>query len=152
MKHRIRAAAIIVKGDSVLLVRHKFPDSDPWVPPGGGVEDSESVYDCAKRETYEETGLTVELGKILYLREFIEPSRAVHQFEIFIFATSFTGEPTLTNNSPDDPDFKYIKDVKFVSKKDMEGLLIYPEELKDKFWRDMAAGKLETQYLGQKFG
>jgi 8-oxo-dGTP diphosphatase len=151
MKHRIRAAAIIIRGDSVLLVKHKFPESESWIPPGGGLEDSESVYDCAKRETYEETGLKVELGQILYLREYVETSRDRHHFEIFILATSFSGEPTLANNSPLDPDYQYIKDVKFLSKRQMRGLTVYPEELKGKFWDDLAAGKLETQYLGQQF-
>jgi 8-oxo-dGTP diphosphatase len=153
MKQRIRSASIIVKDDAVLLVKHKHPVNgfEWWVPPGGGLEDSENIYECAKRETHEETGLTVELGQILYLREFVEPSKSCHHFEVFILAISFTGEPTLANNSPLDPDYAYIKDVQFLTKRQMRGLTVYPKELKDKFWRDLASGKkLETQYLGQQ--
>jgi len=151
MQHRIRSAAIVVKDNTVLLVKHRFPDSgfECWVPPGGGLEDGENIYDCAKRETYEETGLTVELGQILYLREFVELSRARHHFEIFILANSFTGELTMANNSPLDPDYLYIKDVQFLSKQKMQRLNVYPEELKDKFWQDFTPGKRwEMQYLG----
>jgi hypothetical protein len=38
MKHRIRAAAIIVNQNAVLLVNHKHPANgfEWWVPPGGG--------------------------------------------------------------------------------------------------------------------
>jgi ADP-ribose pyrophosphatase YjhB (NUDIX family) len=151
MKHRIRSAAIIVKDNAVLLVKHKNPENgfEWWVPPGGGLEDDESIYDCAKRETYEETGLKVELGQILYLREFAESSRAIHQFEIFILANSFTGELTTANVRPQDLDSAYIKDVQFLSKRQMRGLTVFPEILKDKFWQDFSPGKrLEVQYLG----
>jgi 8-oxo-dGTP diphosphatase len=153
MKHRIRSSAIVIWGDSVLLIKHQDPVTgfEWWVPPGGGLEDGESVYECAIRETYEETGLTVELAQILYLREFVETSKSRHHFEVFILAASFKGEPTLANNSPLDPDYQYIKDAKFLSKQQMRGLTVYPEELKDKFWEDLASGKkLETQYLGQQ--
>jgi 8-oxo-dGTP diphosphatase len=151
MKHRIRAAAIIVKGDAILLVKHKNPDNgfEWWVPPGGGLEDGESIYDCARRETFEETGLKVELGQILYLRESVESSRAIHQFEIFILADSFTGELTTANVRPQDLDSKYIKNVQFFSQRQMQGLSVFPEILKEKFWQDYAPEKkLETQYLG----
>ena len=67
MQHRIRAAAIVVQGDSVLLVQHQHNDLQGgrpwWVPPGGGVEGEESLMDCAQREVLEETGLSVELGQ-----------------------------------------------------------------------------------------
>ena len=77
MKHRIRAAAIVVEGDSMLLVKHQGHGPEDgyvwWVPPGGGVEGEESLEECARRETLEETGLSVELGNIVYVREFLEP-------------------------------------------------------------------------------
>jgi 8-oxo-dGTP diphosphatase len=151
MKHRIRSAAIIVKDNAILLVKHKNPDNgnEWWVPPGGGLEDDESIFECAKRETYEETGLTIELGQILYLRESVDSSRAIHQFEIFILANSFTGELTTANVRPQDLDSAYIKDVRFFSKRQMQGLTVFPEILKDKFWLDFTPGKrLEMQYLG----
>lgn len=47
MRHRIRAAALIVKDDSILLVQHVHPDTGElwWVPPGGGVE-TEILWDA----------------------------------------------------------------------------------------------------------
>ena len=35
---------------------------------GGGLRHPESIYDYARRETFEETGLSVELGNIAYVR------------------------------------------------------------------------------------
>lgn len=154
MIHRIRSAAIIVKDNAVLLVKHRFPERggfECWVPPGGGLDDGESIYDCAKRETYEETGLTVELGPIIYLREFVEVSKARHHFEIYILATSFSGELTMANIPLSDPDFAFIKEVQFLTKHEMQKVTVFPEVLKEKFWQDLSSGKrMETQYLGQQ--
>ena len=89
MKHRIRAAVIIVDGDSILLVKEKsnHPNDELylWIPPGGGIEGNESLGECARRETLEETGLSVEIGDIAYVRDFLEPG--YHHCEIFFLAT-----------------------------------------------------------------
>lgn len=41
----------------VLLVRRS--DNDEWAMPAGSIELGESIYDCLKREVWEETGLDV---------------------------------------------------------------------------------------------
>ena len=155
MQHRIRAAAIIVRDNKLLLVMHRHPRTgvEWWVPPGGGIEDRENIYDCARREVHEETGLTVELGQILYLREFVDLEQTWHMLEVFILATSFQGELTTANINPLAPEAAYIREVRFLSQDEMQGLTVYPEILKDKFWQDLASGKkLEIQYLGQQTG
>jgi 8-oxo-dGTP pyrophosphatase MutT (NUDIX family) len=47
----------------VLLVKHC--DTDLWVAPGGAIEPGETPADAAVREMWEETGLVVELVRIL---------------------------------------------------------------------------------------
>jgi len=154
VKHRIRSAAIVIDNDKILLVKHKHPKSgiESWVPPGGGLEGSESIYDCAIRETYEETGLKVILGEIRYLREFVDPEHGEHHFEIFIQAKSFVGELTISNVNPDDRDGTYVKEVKFLSQVDISGLTVYPEILKNEFWEELRSGKLQIRYIGQQRG
>ena len=72
MQDRIRAAAIVVEDDSVVLVQHQHSEINEgrswWVPLGGGVEGEDWLMECAQRETLEETGLSVELGRIAYVR------------------------------------------------------------------------------------
>jgi len=38
MKHRIRAAGILINEDKLLLIKHKHTNYDYWAPPGGGLE------------------------------------------------------------------------------------------------------------------
>ncbi|HEX9976085.1 MAG TPA: NUDIX hydrolase [Dehalococcoidales bacterium] len=155
MEHRIRASAIVVKDNRLLLVKHQHPVTgfEWWVPPGGRLEDGETIYECAKLETYEETGLTVELGEIIYLREFIDLENARHNLEIFILASAFEGEPAITHLIPEDLDAAYIKEVRFLSQQEMKGLTVFPEILKDVFWQDLNSGrKPKFKYLGQQKG
>jgi len=155
LEHRIRASAIVVKDNRLLLVKHQHPVTgfEWWVPPGGRLEDGETIYECAKLETYEETGLTVELGEIIYLREFIDLENARHNLEIFILASAFEGEPAITHLIPEDLDAAYIKEVRFLSQQEMKGLTVFPEILKDVFWQDLNSGrKPKFKYLGQQKG
>ena len=155
MQHRIRAAAIVVKDNRVLLVKHRHPNTDFewWVPPGGGVINGETIYDCAKRETHEETGLDIELGRILYLREFIDLELSMHNLEIFIAASSVQGRLTTKNLNPLDDDAHYIKEVQFLSQEEIRDFVVFPEILKDKLLSDLASDKWEdVQYLGQQKG
>jgi len=44
--------------NKILLVKTRY--SNYWSLPGGGVKKGESVFDCAKRETLEETGIKID--------------------------------------------------------------------------------------------
>ena len=150
MRHRIRAAAIVVKGDSVLLVEHQHNEimgGHPWwVPPGGGVEDEESLIECAKRETLEETGVSVDLGRIAYIREFVEPG--FHHCEVFFIGESYSGTP-VTGSNPGIFDVDhFIKEARFVRRDEMDGIVIFPKEIKKELWDDLASRFSGTRYLG----
>lgn len=148
MRHRVRAAAIVVKGDSMLLVQHQEDGRTWWVPPGGRVERGESLIECARRETLEETGILVDLGKIVYVRETVEPD--CYHCEIFFLATSYSGQ-VVTGQNPGvgvDATAHAILDSRFVRRGEMHELTIAPSEIKTAFWEYLAAGFPETQYLG----
>lgn len=57
------AVAAFDDADRLLLVRHV--EGDDWTTPGGMVEPHEAPADAAVREMWEETGLAVELTRIL---------------------------------------------------------------------------------------
>ena len=153
MKHRIRVAALVLKDESVLLVEHQDPHSPSpfWVPPGGGLEeDDESIFACAKREVFEETGLSITASKIAYIREFKDhPASTIH-LEVFVIADSFEGEITLENLPEDSPDFSTITAARWLTRSDIRDLVVFPEELKEEFWQHAKDGFPTTVYLGRQ--
>jgi 8-oxo-dGTP diphosphatase len=62
---RMGAAAIIFdEAGRVLLVKHTYGELN-WELPGGGSEGNESMSGTAVRETWEETGLRVEVERLI---------------------------------------------------------------------------------------
>jgi ADP-ribose pyrophosphatase YjhB (NUDIX family) len=56
--------ALVVRDGAVLLVRHRAGQK-PWGLPGGGVARYERLAEAARRETQEETGVTVRIERLL---------------------------------------------------------------------------------------
>jgi 8-oxo-dGTP diphosphatase len=60
---RIGVSALIFNEGKVLLAHRR--DIDWWNLPGGGMEEGETVDEALHREVLEETGLEVEVGKLV---------------------------------------------------------------------------------------
>ena len=58
-------AVILRKGAILLERRNNDPGKGKWSIPGGVVELGENVYQAVKREVKEETGLTVEVKRLI---------------------------------------------------------------------------------------
>lgn len=65
----MRAQVVLVDGDRILLARHERPNGAYWVLPGGAVEEGESPGEAAVREMREETGLEVQVERLLFIDE-----------------------------------------------------------------------------------
>lgn len=69
---RLSAAGIILHQDKVLLVRYGNKDGSTFlVGPGGGVQIEEDLKNALKREVIEETRLTINPGKILFVEDLL---------------------------------------------------------------------------------
>jgi ADP-ribose pyrophosphatase YjhB (NUDIX family) len=72
---RIRVAALIRRGDSVLLCNHTKLGRSYWLLPGGGVEEGESLHEALLRELDEECSLrSVTLEGPIAIAESISPA------------------------------------------------------------------------------
>jgi len=72
-----------------------------WVPPGGGFEAKDgNTRNTVKREVWEESGLSVVVGELLFVREFCEPSRDIYHLEQFYIVDQWQGEMSLNNLEP----------------------------------------------------
>ncbi len=61
MEPRIRVAALLRRGERVLLIRHEKEGREYWLLPGGGVEAGESLIEALQREITEELGIAEDL-------------------------------------------------------------------------------------------
>lgn len=71
---RIRASAVIVRGDEMLVVTTRGDKGEYSSLPGGGVKPGEPVYQALRREVREETEAEIEVGRLLLVSEYV-PSR-----------------------------------------------------------------------------
>lgn len=63
----VRATGVLVENDTILLVKQALRERSHWNLPGGALEVGESLGQCLVREMWEETGLNVEVGELLYV-------------------------------------------------------------------------------------
>jgi len=62
----IRASAVIIKKDKILLIHRKKEGGEYWVFPGGGIEEGEAPEEAVLREIKEETNLSASNPKIAF--------------------------------------------------------------------------------------
>lgn len=135
MKARVRVGVLIFEKDKILMVRHVNPVTaqEFWVSPGGGMKETDgTIFDCAKRETFEECGLKVKLDKkVKFIREWYDVEKNRLQLELFLLAKSYKGTLSMENLKGAGADEEWIKELKFLDKKEMKNLNIFPEFLKE---------------------
>lgn len=156
MRHRVRAATLILRHapepEEILLVKHRSQRSGKiiWLSPGGGLEPEDgSIFDCARREAREESGLSVTVSRIAYIHEFRDSVRKIQHVAFYMVADAIAGDITLEHLPKDATDALTIVEATWVKRETLPSLTVYPDYLKtDQFWEDAAQGFPGTKYLG----
>jgi 8-oxo-dGTP diphosphatase len=73
---RVGARGVIIVDGRILLLKYQQDDEIAYLFPGGGHEPGETLAETARREVLEETGLTVEIGRLLAVHEYQPSKRA----------------------------------------------------------------------------
>lgn len=153
MISRIRVGVLIFKDDKILLVKHVHPKTGFtwWVPPGGGLDGQETIFECGAREVQEETGLSVEFDKIAYIRQFIYREEDQNNMDVYITASSMDGIETIDNIHGKGPDDQYIKELRYFSREEIQDITVFPEILQGQMWDDLKSAFPHPVFIGVEY-
>jgi len=93
---RIGVGVIITRDNKVLLGKRKNAHGEgTWCPPGGHLEFMETIEDCARRETSEETGVEItNIVKPVFTEDFFKKENT-HYITILVTAEWKSNEPQI---------------------------------------------------------
>lgn len=101
---RNSAKALIIRDGRVLCTRNRDLLGDFFLLPGGGQNHGETLKDAVIRECREETGATIEVGHLYFVREYISANHelaeyddSIHQIE-FMFLCRLLEEPDIESS------------------------------------------------------
>src|SRR5215813_14125919 len=97
-------ATLVPMDGGLVLVRRKFePYVDYWCLPGGFMESTEHPEESAMREVFEETGLNIEVERLLGA---YSPGRGINVVILFYLAKPASGEMVPGDDASDVHAFK----------------------------------------------
>lgn len=149
MDFGIRVGVALMRGGSILLVRHGKPGLEPyWVLPGGRLEPGETIPECARREVREETNLEAEFSGVLYVSEFMSDGR--HTVDITVKAEVADGQEAFLGGDPEAApgEEPTLKDIAWIEVGGLREIELKPRRLRDR----ISDGFADGIYLGDDRG
>ena len=149
--YRIRVAAIIPMKSGYALMHRKDVLKRPnmmeyYTFPGGGKEENETNEEGVIREIKEEFGIEVKVIRKLYEEE----SEEFNQKTYYYLCEYISGEFGTGTGPEFSGDPKYIDSGKYIPEivkaESIKVLPLVPEEIKEKFLKDINEGIVTNQY------
>ncbi|WP_053367856.1 NUDIX domain-containing protein [Bacillus sp. FJAT-27245] len=146
---RNSAKAVIVKKGKILAIKMHENSGTYYILPGGGQEHGENLHEALKRECKEELGVEVEIGELLFVREYIGKNHELaayhshaHQTE-FMFMCHVNQDTPFYGNSPD----KGQIGTEWLPIKELLEYKLYPRALRNHLTSYFETGKAPV-YIG----
>ncbi|MDR0852503.1 MAG: NUDIX hydrolase [Clostridiales Family XIII bacterium] len=131
--------------ERILLVRQLHEGRDIWMVPGGAIEDGETSQDAAIRETIEETGLIIHVGRLLWHVEEVSEDRG-QRFVNFFLAEIIGGKAEL-GTDPELGDAQVMEELRFFSRDEIAALEhVYPDFLRGEVWDELTVESGRNSY------
>ena len=91
---RIRVNGILIENEKLLMLKHQMGNGKIlWSVPGGGMNYGSHAIENLKREYLEETSLEIEVGRYLFVHEYLDPP--LHAMEHFFEVNRINGNAKL---------------------------------------------------------
>jgi 8-oxo-dGTP diphosphatase len=124
---RVRAGAVIIQDDSVLLIEFNDENGLHYNLPAGGVEPNETVLETVRREAQEEASIDVEVGPLAFVYEYAPHLNSnrygeTHSLGLMFDCKMKEGSSPRFPTNPD-PNQSGVKWVKLT---DLKNIILYP--------------------------
>lgn len=121
---KIAQKAIIAKDGKVLVLLDPLMDKIIWEIPGGRLNINENPQVGLQREIFEELGVTINVGEVVHMEQFIQGSEGKRAFVIVYVATLQDEQADLVLNSQE------VSEVRWIDENDLDNIVIFPEYLR----------------------
>ncbi|MEQ2525620.1 NUDIX domain-containing protein [Bacillaceae bacterium CLA-AA-H227] len=124
---RVRACALIIENNSILLVEFNDERGIHYNLPAGGVEPNESVIEAVQREAKEEASIDVEVGPLAFVYEYaphLNSYRFGSTHSLQLMFDCKIKEGSIPKMSPN-PDPNQIG-VKWIKLAELDDIMLFP--------------------------
>lgn len=146
---RNSAKAIILNDGNLLTIAHEDAEG-PWYSlPGGGQRPGENLAETLRRECLEEIGVSVQVGALRYVRDYISANHEFSQEEPHVHHVEFMFECMLLGNlagaQPSNPDSDQLG-LAWLPLAELASFRLYPRRLRTLLTQER--DPLSNVYLG----